>query len=171
MLSDLQAYSHDKLQFEFVDVVASIKKLPDDEQKAEYDSLQARGITGQPYSIKTDNGVTQMLIFPEALVEFNGKEIAVNLLQNRIGLSDDEIYNNSIQNLEYAFSSAIKKITSGGKPIIAFTEGDHELTDLQLNDAMKSLSDGYEIGRLNLKTVPFSILMKVKLLVIDKPDT
>jgi len=170
MLSDLQAYSHDRLQFDFVDLIAAIKKLPDNEQKAEYDSLQARGIAGQPYSVKTDNGVTQMLIFPEALVQFGGKEIAVNLLQTRIGLSDDEVYNNSIQNLEYAFSSAIKKITSGGKPIIAFTEGDHELTDLQLNDAMKSLSDGYEIGRLNLKTVPFDVLMKVRLLVIPKPD-
>ncbi len=171
MLSDLQAYSHDKLQFEFVDPVSEIKKMPDDEQKAEYDSLQARGIVAQPYSVKTDNGVTQMLIFPEALIQFNGKNIAVNLLQSRIGLSEDEVYNNSIQNLEYAFSSAIKKITSGGKPIIAFTEGDHELNDLQLNDAMKSLADGYEIGRLNLKTVPFDVLMRVKLLVIPKPDT
>jgi len=171
MLSDLQAYSHGKLQFDFVDVVAAIKKLPDDEQKAEYDSLQVRGIAAQPYSVKTDNGVTQMLIFPEALVQYGGKEIAVNLLQSRIGLSDDDIYNNSIQNLEYAFSSAIKKITSGGKPVIAFTEGDHELTDVQLNDAMKSLSDGYETARLNLKTIPFDVLMKVKLLVIPKPDT
>ncbi len=171
MLSDLQAYSHDKIQFNFIDLLSAIKKLPDDEQKAEYDSLQVRGITGQPYSIKTDNGVTQMLIFPEALVQYEGREIAVNLLQTRIGLSDDEVYNNSIQNLEYAFSSAIKKITSGGKPIVGFAEGDHELTDLQLNDAMKSLSDGYNIGRINLKTVPFDVLMKVKLLVIPKPDT
>jgi ABC-2 type transport system permease protein len=171
MLSDLQAYSHDKLQFDFIDLIAAIKKLPDDEQKAEYDSLQVRGITGQPYSVKTDNGVTQMLIFPEALVQFGGKEIAVNLLQSRIGLSDDEVYNNSIQNLEYAFSSAIKKITSGGKPIIGFTEGNHELTDLQLNDAMKSLSDGFEVGRIDLKTIPMGILMKIRLLVIPKPDT
>ncbi|MFI5140517.1 MAG: gliding motility-associated ABC transporter permease subunit GldF, partial [Sphingobacteriales bacterium] len=170
MLSDLQAYSHGRLQFNFIDLIAAIKKLPDDEQKAEYDSLQVRGITGQPYSVKTDNGVTQMLIFPEALVQFDGREIAVNLLQSRIGLSDDEVYNNSIQNLEYAFSSAIKKITSGGKPIIGFTEGHHELTDVQLNDAMRSLSDGYDVGRINLKTIPFAVLMKIKLLIIPKPD-
>ena len=170
MLNDLQAYSHGKLQFEFVDPVAFIKSLPDTLQKAAYDSLQTRGITGQQHSVKSENGVTQMLIFPEALVQFNDKQIAVNLLQSRIGLSDEEVYNNSIQNLEYAFSSAIKKITSGGKPIIAFTEANHELKDLQLNDAMKSLSDGYDIGRIDLKTVPFSVLMKVKLLVIPKPD-
>jgi ABC-2 type transport system permease protein len=171
MLSDLQAYSHHQIAFELVDAVSAIKGLPDSLQKAAYDSLAAKGIAAQPTSIKTDNGVTQMLLFPEALVEYKGKYVAVNLLQNRIGLTDEEIYNNSIQNLEYAFSSAIKKITSGGKPIVAFAEGDHELTDLQLNDAMKSLSDGFEIGRINLKTVPFSVLQKVKLLIIPKPDT
>jgi ABC-2 type transport system permease protein len=171
MLSDLQAYSHGRLQFGFIDPIALIKKLPDQEQKQAYDSLQAKGITGQPNSVKTDNGVTQMLIFPEALVQFEGREITVNLLQTRIGLSDEDVYNNSIQNLEYAFSSAIKKITSGGKPIIGFTEGHHELTDLQLNDAMKSLSDGYNVGRINLKYIPIDSLLKVKLLVIAKPDT
>jgi len=171
MLSDLQAYSHNKLQFVFIDPITAIKKLPDADQKAAYDSLQAKGIVGQPNSVKTDNGVTQMLIFPEALVQFGGKQIAVNLLQTRIGLSDEEVYNNSIQNLEYAFSSAIKKITSGGKPIVVFTEGNQELSDLQLNDAMKSLSDGYEVGRLDLKIVPFDTLMKIKLLVVDKPNT
>ncbi|WP_295673828.1 gliding motility-associated ABC transporter substrate-binding protein GldG [uncultured Mucilaginibacter sp.] len=171
LLSDLQAYSNRKLEFYFVDPIAAIKKMPENLQKAEYDSLQVRGIVGQPYSTKTDNGVTQMLIFPEALIQFEGKDIAVNLLQSRIGLPEEEVYNNSIQNLEYAFSSAIKKITSGGRPIIAFTEGDHELNDLQMEDAMKSLSDGFNIGRINLKTVPFSMLMKVRLLVIPKPDT
>jgi len=171
MLGDLQAYSHGKLQFEFVDPMAAIKSLPDTMQNAAYDSLQAKGIVGQENSVKTDNGVTRMLIFPEALIQFGTKQVAVNLLQSRIMLSDEEVYNNSIQNLEYAFSSAIKKITSGGKPIIAFAEGDHELTDLQLNDAMKSLSDGFEVGRVNLKTIPFGFLMKVKLLVIPKPDT
>jgi ABC-2 type transport system permease protein len=171
MLTDLQAYSHGQLQFEFVDPMAYIQSLPDSSRNAAFDALQKRGITVEPTSIKTDNGVTRMLVFPEALVSYGGEFIAVNLLQSRAGLSDEDIYNNSIQNLEYAFSSAIKKVISGGKPIVAFTEGDHELSDLQLADAMKSLSDGYQVGRVDLKKVPFDVLMKVKLLVIDKPDT
>jgi ABC-2 type transport system permease protein len=52
--------------------------------------------------------------------------------KQRIGLSPDEMLNNSIQNLEYAFTSAIKKATSGGKQRIGFTEGHNELSDLQL---------------------------------------
>ncbi|SHM48017.1 gliding motility-associated ABC transporter substrate-binding protein GldG [Mucilaginibacter sp. OK098] len=171
MLIDLRAYSNDRVQFEFIDPIASIKGLADDEQKKAYDSLEAKGIVGENRATKTDNGVAQLLIFPEALVQFGGREIAVNLLQTRIMLSDEEVANNSIQNLEYAFSSAIKKVTSGGKPIIGFTEGHNELSDVQLNDAMKSLSDGYNVGRINLQTIPLSILLKMRLLVIPKPDT
>lgn len=171
MLSDLQAYSHDKLQFDFVDPVEATKNFSADAKRQEYDSLAVRGIIGQNLTVKTDNGISETLIFPEALVQSGGRELAVNLLQTRIGLTDDEVLNNSIQNLEYAFSSAIKKATSGGKPKIGFTEGHHELSDLQLSDAIKSLSDGYQVGRVDLKTISLNVLMKLKLLVIPKPDT
>ena len=170
MLSDLQAYTHGNLQYEFNDPIADVKNLPDSSQKAVYDSLEAKGVVGQAYGVKTDNGVSQIMIFPEAQIEYQGQKIVVNLMQSRIGLSEEEIANNSIQNLEYAFSSAIKKITSGGKPEIGFTEGHKELTDLQLEDAMRTLSDGFDVGRVNLTTIPFGGLMQLKLLVIPKPD-
>lgn len=171
MLSDLQAYSHDKLQFDFVDPVAATKNFSPDAQRQEYDSLAVRGVVGQNLTVKTDNGVSETLIFPEALVRCDGKELAVNLLQTRIGASDEESLNNSIQNLEYGFASAIKKASSGGKPKIGFTEGHHELTDLQLNGAMSALSDGYQVGRVDLKTIPLNVLTKLSLLVIPKPDS
>ncbi|MFB9842703.1 gliding motility-associated ABC transporter substrate-binding protein GldG [Mucilaginibacter ginsenosidivorans] len=170
MLSDLQAYSHGNLHFDFVDPIENIKNLSDDQQKAIYDSLDARGISGQPFSIKTDNGLSQIMIFPEALVEYKGQSIAVNLLQSRIGLSEEEVAKNSIQNLEYNFASAIRKITSGGKPLIGFTEGHNELNDRQLNDAMRSLANGFVVGRVDLKTIPFEALMHLRMLVIPKPD-
>jgi ABC-2 type transport system permease protein len=170
MLSDLSAYSHHQLQFEFVDLIASLKNLSPDQQKQTYEDLGAKGVVGQKLSFKTDDGVSEKLIFPEAVVKTGDKEVVVNLIQTRIGSSEEEQLNNSIQNLEYAFSSAIKKAVSGGKQQIGFTEGHHELTDLQLNDAMKALSDGFEVGRLNLATIPFKALQNIKLLVIPKPD-
>jgi ABC-2 type transport system permease protein len=170
MLSDLKSYSNRHLEFEFVDPLEKIKKLPPDQQRQMYDSLDASGIKAQNLSVKTDNGLSQKIIFPEALVQAGDKSLVINLILTRIGLSDSEQLNNSIENLEYAFSSAIKKVTSGGKPRIGFTEGHNELSDVQLNDAMKSLSDGYETDRVDLKTVPFSLLEKIRLLVIPKPD-
>jgi len=169
MLADLQAYSHSKLQFEFID---PLKGLSNDQQKQAYEDLAAKGIEAQNLSVKTDDGVSQKIIFPFALVAFGDKSIPVKLLQSQsnMNLSPDEILNNSIQNLEYAFTSAIKKITSGGKQRIGFTEGHNELSDLQLNDAMRSLSDGYLVGRINLSSIPFDSLAKVSMLVIAKPD-
>jgi len=167
MLNDLEAYSHHKLQFDFVD---PLKGQSNDQQQQTLQALGEKGIEPTNLSEKTENGLTQKLIIPYAVVSSGDKEIPVKLLLNRIGLSPEDQLNNSIQNLEYAFASAIKKITTGGKPEIGFTEGHNELTDVQLNDAMKSLSEGFTVGRVDLKTIPFAALEKVKLLVIPKPD-
>jgi ABC-2 type transport system permease protein len=169
MLNDLQAYSHHKLQFEFIDPLMG---LATDQQNQAIQDLQAKGIEPTSLSVKTDDGISQKTIFPSALVSANGKDIPVKLLyqQSQMGLTADEVINNSVQNLEYAFSSAIKKATGHGKPAIGFTTGHSELSDIQLNDAMRSLSDGYMVGRVDLQSIPFDSLAKIKLMVIAKPD-
>ena len=169
MLTDLQAYSGHKLQYTLID---PIKGLSQEEQKQAFEDLQTKGVEAQNLSIKTDDGVSQKVIFPFALVTYGDKSIPVKLLQSQssMNISPDEVLNNSIQNLEYAFTSAIKKITSGGKQRIGFTEGHGELSNLQLNDAMASLADGYLVGRIDLNTIPFDSLLKISLLVVPKPD-
>lgn len=169
MLSDLQAYSHSKLTFVFVD---PLKGLSPEEQQKTVTDLEGQGVFAQTLSVKSDDGVQSKVMVPYALVSYNGKAIPVKLLENQSNLdtSPEEKLNSSIQNLEYAFTSAIKKITTGGKRRIGFTEGHKELTDLQLNDAMRNLSDGYLVGRINLATIPFDSLRKVGLLIIAKPD-
>lgn len=167
LLADYNAFGHNWLKVEFVDPLAGANA---DEQAKILQDLQNQGIEPTNLSVKTESGLSQKIIFPAAIIKSNNKQIPVKLLQTRIGLSPEEVLNNSIQNLEYAFSSAIKKATSGGKPQIGFTEGHHELSDLQLNDALRSLSDGFEVGRVNLKTIPFSSLEKMSLLIVPKPD-
>jgi len=167
MLTDMQAYSYSHLQFEFVDPLGG---LNEQQQNDAIKDLQTRGVDVTNLSVKTDNGLTQKIVFPGALVTCGDKQIAVKLLQTRIGLSDEEQLNNSIQNLEYAFASAVKRATSTGKQSIGFTEGHNELSDRQLNDAIKSLSDGFVVGRVNLKTIPFSNMAGISMLVIPKPD-
>lgn len=167
LLDDYNAFGHNRLKVTFVDPLAGANS---EQQTQILQDLQNQGIEPTNLSVKTESGLTQKIIFPAAIVKSGERQIPVKLLQTRIGLSPEEVLNNSIQNLEYAFTSAIKKVTSGGKPRIGFTEGHHELSDLQLNDAMRSLSDGFEVGRVNLKTIPFSGLEKLKLLIVPKPD-
>jgi ABC-2 type transport system permease protein len=166
ILVDFKAYSKGNFQVDWIDPLSGDSKT----QEKTFQDLISKGIEPTFLSVKTEDGLTQKNIFPEALITYNGKQMVVKLLQTRSGSSPEEVLNNSIQNLEYAFISALKKISSGGKPRIGFTEGHHELSDLQLNDAMKSLSDGYEVGRVNLKTISLQGLDGLRLLVIPKPD-
>ncbi|HTN21494.1 MAG TPA: gliding motility-associated ABC transporter substrate-binding protein GldG [Pelobium sp.] len=168
LLIDYKAYGGNNIQFEFVNPVEGKNQQEQDEI---YNELSQKGIEPTNLSVKTESGLSQKVILPAAMVSFNDQNIPVKLLQNRIGISPEEVLNNSIQNLEYAFSSAIKKATSGGKPRVGFTEGHGELDDLQLQDAMKSLSDGYEVGRINLTDITGGGLDKLKVMVIAKPET
>jgi len=166
MLADFKAYSSTNFRTSFVNPLVGDSKT----QEIVLHELAANGIEPTNLSVKTEDGITQKQIFPQALIKYQDKQVVINLLQTRSGLSPEEVLNNSIQNLEYAFASALKKVISGGKPRIGFTEGHNELTDLQLNDAMKSLADGYEVGRIDLRAVSFAGLDKLKMLVIPKPD-
>ncbi len=168
LLIDFKAYAGSNIVFNFIDPAEGKNET---QKQQFFEELYSKGIEPTNLSVKTENGLSQKVIFPGATVNYEGKEISVKLLQSRIGLSPDEVLNNSIQNLEYAFISAIKKATAGGKPRVAFTENHGELSDLQLQDALKTLGDGYEAGRVNLKTVTLQGLEKIKLLIVAKPNT
>ncbi|GAB2984275.1 hypothetical protein GCM10027049_22470 [Mucilaginibacter puniceus] len=169
MLSDLRSYSHGKIEVDFID---PLEGLAASEQDQVIQDLQSKGLEPTNLSVQTENGLSQKVIFPWAAVSSNGHVVLVKLLnaQTQMTLTADEQLNNSIQNLEYAFTSAIKKATGNGVAAIGFTTGHNELNDVQLSGAIRSLSDGFIVGRVDLKSIPFDSLAKIKLLVIAKPD-
>lgn len=166
LLRDFKSYSDGKLKFDFVNPLKGNQKS----QEEAYQQLLDQGLEPTNLSVKTESGMSQKIIFPAALITYKGHQIPVKLLQTRSGLSPEAVLNNSIQNLEYAFASAIKKLSSNEPGRIGFTEGHDELNDLQLSDAINSLGDSHEVGRVNLSTIPFSGLNQLKLLIIAKPD-
>lgn len=167
LLRDFDSYAGKNLQFDFVIPLSGDQKS----QEEAYQLLLEKGIEPTQLSVKTEDGMSQKLIYPSALITYKGLQIPIKLLQTKAGVSPEEVLNNSIQNLEYAFASAIKRLISGNSIRIGFTEGHGELNDLQLNDAIQSLSDTYEVGRVDLQSIPFEGLDKLKVLVIAKPET
>lgn len=169
MLIDLRSYSHGKLQVDYID---PLEGLSTSEQEPVIQDLISKGLMPTNLNVTTESGNTQKVIFPWAAVSSNGHVVLVNLLnsQTQMSLTADEQLNNSIQNLEYAFTSAIKKATGNGVEAIGFTTGHNELNDQQLNGAIQSLSDGFIVGRVDLKSIPFDSLAKIKLVVVAKPD-
>lgn len=168
LLNDYKANSSVKIKIVFTD---PIEGLSQQEQDTVLQHLYQIGIEPTNLNVKNDAGLTQKNIFPMAIVQSGDKQIPVKLLQtlNAAGGYEENI-NNSIQNLEYVFTSAIKKVTTGENPRIGFTEGNGEPTDVYLSDAMKSLSDSYEVGRVDLNLISREGLDKLKILFVTKPQ-
>lgn len=168
LLNDYRAYAGSDIKVVFADPIAGLSAA---EQDTALHNLYQVGIEPTSLNIKNDNGFAQKIIFPMAMVSSGDKALPVKLLQNlNAAGSYEENINNSIQNLEYVFTSAIQRVLSAERPRIGFTEGNGELSDLYLHDAIKSLSDSYEVGRVNLDLIDSKGLDKLKMLVIAKPQ-
>lgn len=165
LMNDLASYSAGMITFEVVNPLEGNAQ----QQQANTEALADRGITPTNLNVRTETGFSQQLIFPAALITYGDQEIPVNLLLSRAGASHETVLNNSIQNLEYAILSALRKIVSGGRPLIGFTEGHGELNNLQLFDAIQALTTGFQVGFVNLDSITFEGLSQLTALVVAKP--
>ena len=168
LLNDYKASATVKIKVVFTD---PLDGLGQQEQDTVLQHLYEIGIEPTALNLKNEGGFTQKNIFPMAIVQCGNKQVPVKLLQtlNAAGGYEENI-NNSIQNLEYVFSLAIKKVTTGNNPRIGFTEGNGEPADVYLSDAMKALSDSYEVGRVDLNLISKEGLDKLKILFLTKPQ-
>jgi len=168
LLADYKAYSKTNFKVIFIDPITG---LTVNEQDTVIRQLYEMGIKPTNINIKTDAGFSEKIVFPMALIESNGKQMPVKLLQNLGGEASnyDQSINNSIKNLEYVFTSSLKKVISGYNPRIGFTEGNGEPDNRYLYDAISALSDSYVVGRVNLDSITREGLDSLKMLVIAKP--
>ncbi|WP_410222397.1 gliding motility-associated ABC transporter substrate-binding protein GldG [Pedobacter sp.] len=169
ILNDYRAYAKGNFKIVFVDPLAGLNA---EERDTIIHNLFELGIKPTNVKIKSDAGFAEKLVFPMALIESNGKQMPVKLLQNLGGEASgyEQSINNSIQNLEYIFTSSIKKVISGYNPRIGFTEGNGEPSNAYLYDAISTLSESYVVGRVNLDEITKEGLDSLKVLVIAKPQ-
>jgi len=145
LLDELKAYSHNKINYTFVNPSESDDKAT---RFNLYTQLQKAGL--QPIEIKektAKGNSSQTYIFPGALIRYKDQAIAINLLKNNQMLSADMNLNFSEQALEYEFSNALTKLTVKQVHQIAFTEGHGELSELDVFDMEKTLGEYYDIKR------------------------
>ncbi len=113
-------------------------------------SLQQLGLKPASVTIEEDGKTTQELVFPWAMVNHQNKTVKVPLLKNRLGSTAEDRINNSVQNLEYAFADAFKKLGLTQKKKIAVLKGNGELADRYLADFLTELKEYYNIGAITL---------------------
>lgn len=146
MLDQFRAYS-DNIQYEFINPSASSDEL---ERNDIYRRLVERGLSPTDLQVKTNDGSSQQIVFPGAIVSYKNKENPLELLKTQMGLPPEEVLNNSIQNLEFNIASTIRKLTLGKRPKLAIIEGHGELEHLELADITYALNEYYTISRIRL---------------------
>lgn len=146
-LDELSRHAGRNLMYEF----RNPSEGNDAERDAVFAELSKKGL--HPFAIQendAEGGTTQRLLFPGAIINYKGKELVVNFIQNNPRFMPEENINFAQQNLEYNLISTIEHISRTNKPRIAFVEGHGELNDYELGDIMLELSNYYTVERVTL---------------------
>jgi len=129
------------------------------------------GIIPTVLRVKQIDETVEQIIYPWAIINYKGRSVPINLLENEaLGVSDEVILNNSVSLLEYKFTSGITRVRTTKKPAILFTTGHGELEAIQTLDLHRAIYKKYNVGQINLDSI-IQIADQVKTLVIAKPKT
>jgi len=168
LLENFRSYSNGHLHFTFIHPGEG---LSDSLKMQLYDSLVHMGI--KPFNNQlqeSDDAQTERIIFPAAIVEYNGKLIPVDLMSGKSGMDEESTLNYSEALLEFKFDDAIQKLTTKQFPVVAYAVGNGEPLNPTVNDLFTTLSNNYRFGIFDLKN---GILNAdtIKALMIVKPQT
>lgn len=147
ILNEFRAYSGGKMDYEFINP----SKHPDKKERDRiYKNLYEKGLRPTDLQIKNDDGMAQKIVWPGAIIVYQGKEMVVQLLKSQFGAPPQVILNQSIESLEYSLASTIKTISSDELKSIAFIEGHGELSKFESADIIGSLRDYFHVERVRI---------------------
>lgn len=179
-LDEFKAIAGKKIEYEFINPSDFEDKK---DREAVYKELFKKGLLPTDLSVKEEDGITNKIIWPCALVYYKEKEYPVNFLKTRIGLTPEESINSSIEALEYEFIHAIDMLMRDHLPSVAFIDGHGELDELQTADIYMQLSSSYAVSRVKLKEkinalterigkdTNITLKNKYDVIIIAKPDS
>ena len=138
--------------------------------------LIEKGLQPSKLSVQEDGQVSQAIIFPWAVVEYKNRSENVSLLSSAPAASQEEQLQRSIENLEFAFTDAIYKVSKEQKSSIAVLKGNGELEDIYLYSALKKMGEYFHLAEFTLDSVKsdpqktLDDLKKFDLAIIAKPS-
>ncbi|NOT37967.1 MAG: gliding motility-associated ABC transporter substrate-binding protein GldG [Saprospiraceae bacterium] len=133
-------------------------------------ALTKDGLIPTNLMVKSGSENKEQIIFPYAIANLGEKKIAINLLEEqRIDMDQDEDLGNSISLLEYKLANGIQKALQTSKKNVLISTGHGELSDDQTQALSTLLYQFFNVGKINLDTVPI-IKKEADLLIIPKPS-
>lgn len=171
ILDEFRAYSDNQIDYEFINPGEN----PDKEEVNKIEKqLYDKGIVPEQVIDKSKKGqkVTETLLWPGAIVTYRGRELPWQIFKRQAGggFTTEMSVNNSVQELEYGLTNAIRKLQAPRRSEVTFIEGHGELDTLRQYDFMRSLSEYYNVTRVTINQ-QLEALKKVDVAIITQPDS
>ncbi len=167
ILDEFRAYSNHNLEYELINPLENPNKNETDKIEKQ---LYEKGIMPEQIVDRSTNKISETLIWPGAIVTYKGKESVWQIYKRQLGFEIEQSINNSVQELEYGLMNAIKKTMIEKKPEVLFVEGHNELDTISGADFMKSLTEYYNVSRVNINHKLYA-LKGADAIVIAQPDS
>jgi ABC-2 type transport system permease protein len=161
----LNAYSDKEIRLKVTDPY-SISNV---EKRDEFiDLLIQKGIKPTSFRHKTGKGVITKLIFPGAIITYNGKQEAVNFLKYNPDFTHQANFNHSIETVEFELVSAFRKLMRSNKSTVAFLEGHGEADRFRVYDIASALAGDFIVERVTADSL-VALQHTVNILIIADP--
>lgn len=171
MLEEFSA-SNNNIKFNFINPI-----VDDKNRDLVIQQLTDRGLTPLQLTVQENGKSSQELIFPWALASYNNQTVKIPLVKNKIGATQQELVNNSVQNLEYTFADGFSKLVHPKKRKVAVLRGNGELENKYIADFVTTIKDYYFIAPFTLDSVAENAhgtldkLEQFDLVIAAKPTT
>ncbi|MEN2283378.1 gliding motility-associated ABC transporter substrate-binding protein GldG [Algoriphagus sp. SE2] len=160
------AYSPEKITYSYFDPLS----VAQTEQEAFIGSLTEYGINPTNLYVSQNTGQQAQLIFPGILVSNEEFETGALILKGERGMGPDEILNQSIENLEFELSNAIKKLVSPEESAIAMIMGHGEMSEDEGFGLVEALDGQFELFKVPLEQAQSPTdLANFKIIFIEGP--
>jgi gliding-associated putative ABC transporter substrate-binding component GldG len=173
-LSEAREYSGNRIQYRFINPYenladTSAERLMEDSLQYEYGLYPA--LLDAPEKVGDKMEIVKLI--HGAVIRYGDASMGIDFLQGvkNLGTGEAEraaLYNEVESKLEYKFASAIQKITTTDKPVIAYALGNGEGWGYNVDDAVRTLLNDYAFDTLNIPQAPY-IPSQIDALVILKP--
>jgi ABC-2 type transport system permease protein len=147
-LNELKLYSAGNIEYRFTDPNAIENKQM---REQFFTQLIQKGVRYNYERIDEGGKVAEKLLFPSALLSFRGKEIPVSFMKGSKIIPIDEQLNQSVEGVEYELVAAMRKLNNNVNKSLAFVEGHGELLKENTADISSTLSEYYNVSRIQLK--------------------
>lgn len=162
MIRTFDAYASKKISFIYQDPLA----LPKDIQEEYIVILAEYGINPTNLFVTEDGGQKSLLIWPGIVARTEEFETGALILKGERMSSNEEILNQSIENLEFELVNAIRKLVGEKQYSIGLLMGNGELSEDDGFGFVEALVDDYEVFKIPIEQAkkvedldPFAVLI------------